>query len=76
MGTINSDYKKWLIKRSASTALRKSALTIFFLMISGQFKFYIAFENSLCDDYATEKFFNVIRELPTVPIAMGETKKW
>ena len=42
----------------------------------GQYKFYLSFENALCDDYATEKFFNVIRELPTVPIAMGETREW
>ncbi len=37
------------------------------LHLSGEYKFYLAFENAMCDDYATEKFFNIIRELPTVP---------
>ena len=42
----------------------------------GQFKFYLAFENALCDDYVTEKFFNIIFNIPTVPVVMGETKEW
>ena len=37
-----------------------------------QYKFYLAFENSLCKDYVTEKLFQSIREdLSLVPIVMG-----
>ena len=33
------------------------------------YKFYLAFENSICVDYVTEKFFNNLL-LPVVPIVM------
>jgi len=36
-----------------------------------QYKFYLAFENSNCDDYITEKFFNYIRNGKVVPVVMG-----
>ncbi|XP_045620419.2 alpha-(1,3)-fucosyltransferase C [Procambarus clarkii] len=39
-------------------------------MLSADYKFYFAFENSLCQDYATEKFFNVLR-LDMVPVVYG-----
>uniref|UniRef100_A0A915CGL9 Fucosyltransferase n=1 Tax=Parascaris univalens TaxID=6257 RepID=A0A915CGL9_PARUN len=35
-----------------------------------QYKFAISFENSLCKDYVTEKFFDVLRNRFTVPIVM------
>ena len=35
-----------------------------------EYKFYLAFENALCPDYVTEKFFRTLA-LPLVPIVMG-----
>ncbi|XP_040576660.1 glycoprotein 3-alpha-L-fucosyltransferase A [Lepeophtheirus salmonis] len=34
------------------------------------YKFYFAFENSLCQDYVTEKYFQALR-LPVVPVVYG-----
>lgn len=34
------------------------------------YKFYLAFENSVCRDYATEKFYNALL-YNTVPIVYG-----
>ena len=34
--------------------------------------FYIAFENSICDEYVTEKFFRTV-QYPIVPIVMGDS---
>ena len=35
-----------------------------------EYKFYLSFENSLCDDYATEKFFNILAH-DIVPVVYG-----
>jgi len=40
----------------------------------GWHKFYLSFENSLCDDYITEKFFNILNS-NTVPVVMGPKKE-
>ena len=40
-------------------------------MIERDYKFYLAFENSLCRDYVTEKFYNPLL-FSTVPIVYGE----
>ncbi|XP_037783771.1 alpha-(1,3)-fucosyltransferase C-like [Penaeus monodon] len=39
-------------------------------MLEKRYKFYLSFENSLCLDYATEKFFKILK-LDLVPIAYG-----
>ena len=39
-------------------------------ILADEYKFYLAFENSLCRDYITEKFFSVL-ELDTVPVVHG-----
>ena len=39
-------------------------------MIESKYKFYLSFENSLCTDYVTEKFFRVIAR-QIVPIVYG-----
>ena len=37
---------------------------------NGSYKFYLSFENSLCDDYVTEKFWSIL-PLDVVPIVRG-----
>ena len=39
-------------------------------MLERDYKFYLAFENSLCRDYVTEKFYNPLLYW-TVPVAYG-----
>lgn len=39
-------------------------------MLGKNYKFYLSFENSLCDDYVTEKFYNALL-YNTVPIVFG-----
>ena len=39
-----------------------------------EYKFYLAFENSLCKDYITEKFFKAL-EANIIPIARGARKR-
>jgi alpha-1,3-fucosyltransferase len=41
--------------------------------LSRYYKFYLAFENSICDDYITEKFFGILR-YNIVPIVYGGGK--
>ena len=38
--------------------------------LSSHYKFYLSFENSLCDDYVTESFFRALQK-PVVPVVMG-----
>ena len=40
--------------------------------INQKYKFYLAFENSLCEDYVTEKAFRpMISKYPMIPVVMG-----
>ena len=45
-----------------------------------KYKFYIAFENSRCPDYVTEKLYKILHmpvsENPPVPVVMGPRRKW
>ena len=39
-------------------------------MLDQEYKFYLSFENSYCDDYVTEKLFSIL-QLEVVPIVFG-----
>ena len=39
-------------------------------MLEKEYKFYLSFENSLCSDYVTEKFYRAL-SLDIVPVVMG-----
>ena len=39
-------------------------------MVNRNYKFYLAFENSLCEDYVTEKFFKIL-PLDVIPVVRG-----
>jgi len=39
-------------------------------LVERQYKFYLAFENSICDEYVTEKFFDMIGR-NIVPVVLG-----
>ena len=38
--------------------------------VAEQYWFYLAFENSICNDYISEKFWRSL-DLKTVPVVMG-----
>jgi alpha-1,3-fucosyltransferase len=40
-------------------------------LIANEYKFYFAFENSLCDEYITEKFFGMLK-YNIVPVVRGD----
>ena len=48
--------------------------------ILSSYKFYLAFENSLCPEYATEKIYKIINlkltDNPPVPVVMGPNRSW
>lgn len=41
-----------------------------YAMLEQEYKFYLSFENSFCDDYATEKLYSIL-QLEIVPIVLG-----
>lgn len=38
--------------------------------LASEYKFYFAFENSYCEDYITEKFFEILK-FDVIPVVMG-----
>lgn len=54
-------------KRNASHWLSDPSC---YVQLAKEYKFYLSFENSLCQDYVTEKFFSIL-EYDLVPIVMG-----
>ena len=43
-----------------------------YVKAEGEYKFYLSFENSICDDYVTEKFFNILK-YDMIPVVFGGT---
>ncbi|CAL1534919.1 unnamed protein product [Lymnaea stagnalis] len=42
-----------------------------FPLLSKRYFFYLAFENSICNDYVTEKFFKIFTSADVVPVVRG-----
>lgn len=40
-------------------------------ILDKNYKFYLAFENSLCKEYITEKLFNILKYTNLVPVVLG-----
>ena len=40
--------------------------------MEAEYKFYLSFENSICQDYVTEKFFNAMNRT-IIPVTLGGT---
>ena len=38
-----------------------------------KYKFYLSFEHAKCDEYISEKFFNVLRSGEAIPVTLGGT---
>lgn len=41
-----------------------------YVNLAQEYKFYLSFENSICQDYVTEKFFNILQH-DMVPVVLG-----
>lgn len=57
-GNMSCSHQLWVLSKDCNEMLRRD------------YKFYIAFENSWCADYVTEKFYRPLY-YDTVPIVMG-----
>ena len=42
-------------------------------MINNAYKIYLAFENSICEDYVTEKLYRTMQLGGIIPVVLGQT---
>ena len=53
------------------TCPRDMANTCYRKLLQKKYKFYLSFENSFCQDYVTEKLYNIYPSLDIVPVVLG-----
>ncbi|CAL1537366.1 unnamed protein product [Lymnaea stagnalis] len=58
-------------RRCGAVHYRTHDSTLCLPMLSKSYKFYLAFENSFCKDYLTEKFFKLFGDVDVVPVVRG-----
>ena len=65
-GKCTKNFHKKHERKSCSRANEKDC----YKMLESTYRFYLSFENSICQDYVTEKFFNILK-YDVIPIVFN-----